>query len=746
MKRINHYFTQVAAVVAVAVSALSLTSCNDDIAVDDLYTYKAEMLSDWLRNNEDFSEFAAIVERAGKMDLFSTYGTYTCFAPTNAAVREYLQSRGLSSVSQLSVEDCDTLACTAVLDRMYFTTELGEELAQAADDASSNVEKTAWMASTNLLGRYLSIEAIPITVEQEQWDGTIQEVEATTYRINKTGTIIYALQNDSVENGVVHPVDGLVASSSETLPVLLKNDPNISIFNLCLEMTGLTQTMYRTKDASYDPYYWRDEKKLEREEGYFSGAQRDYCHVPQERRFGFTAFFVPDSILAHYSQYAEETKWVDGVGWNRDITSWEDLYDYACFVYPEGAGSSYYGKDAEALKDPRNPLYKLIAYHLLNRKGMYNKLYTNCSIYHSLVNSTEWYSTMSPLSTLKVEHISALVNRYRGDSRPNTLYLNRMYDPARPALTHRGAIVSPSVASGLTQEAINGVYYYIDRIIDYGKETHRTVFNARMRMDLYTLFPEFMNNDLRTTITHGAGIPTEDPNAPAKNYIFPPGYLDNVELSEDGDFFLQNCRNCFWSYEGDELNLRSDNDSYDITFNLPSVPSGQYQIRLGFCAMANRGIAQFYVDNIPQGIPLDMRNTDDAIFAQRIGGWVSIPGTGTPTGTQKARIDQSKKDMHNLGWYHAPRSTRYSWTSGNHQSQVLDDLQLRTDNSGAASEAARNVRKVLFEGYLDGAKQHTMRIRSVMAIGGAELMLDYIEIVPKSVYGVDSEDAAEDDN
>ncbi len=746
MKRINHYFTQVAAVVAVAVSALSLTSCNDDIAVDDLYTYKAEMLSDWLRNNEDFSEFAAIVERAGKMDLFSTYGTYTCFAPTNAAVREYLQSRGLSSVSQLSVEDCDTLACTAVLDRMYFTTELGEELAQAADDASSNVEKTAWMASTNLLGRYLSIEAIPITVEQEQWDGTIQEVEATTYRINKTGTIIYALQNDSVENGVVHPVDGLVASSSETLPVLLKNDPNISIFNLCLEMTGLTQTMYRTKDASYDPYYWRDEKKLEREEGYFSGAQRDYCHVPQERRFGFTAFFVPDSILAHYSQYAEETKWVDGVGWNRDITSWEDLYDYACFVYPEGAGSSYYGKDAEALKDPRNPLYKLIAYHLLNRKGMYNKLYTNCSIYHSLVNSTEWYSTMSPLSTLKVEHISALVNRYRGDSRPNTLYLNRMYDPARPALTHRGAIVSPSVASGLTQEAINGVYYYIDRIIDYGKETHRTVFNARMRMDLYTLFPEFMNNDLRATITHGAGIPTEDPNAPAKNYIFPPGYLDNVELSEDGDFFLQNCRNYFWSYEGDELNLRSDNDSYDITFNLPSVPSGQYQIRLGFCAMANRGIAQFYVDNIPQGIPLDMRNTDDAIFAQRIGGWVSIPGTGTPTGTQKARIDQSKKDMHNLGWYHAPRSTRYSWTSGNHQSQVLDDLQLRTDNSGAASEAARNVRKVLFEGYLDGAKQHTMRIRSVMAIGGAELMLDYIEIVPKSVYGVDSEDAAEDDN
>jgi hypothetical protein len=141
MKRIKLYFTGWAAVMALFISSSALTSCNDDIADDDLYTYKAEMLSDWLRNNEDFSEFAGIVERAGKMDLFSTYGTYTCFAPTNAAVREYLQSRGLTSVDQLSVEDCDTLTCTAVLDRMYFTTELGDELAKAAEDNGDEEEE-----------------------------------------------------------------------------------------------------------------------------------------------------------------------------------------------------------------------------------------------------------------------------------------------------------------------------------------------------------------------------------------------------------------------------------------------------------------------------------------------------------------------------------------------------------------------------------------------------------------------------
>ena len=731
MKRINHYFALLAVALLTAVAGLTLSSCSDDMSADDLYTYKAEMLSDWLRNNEDFSDFAAIVERAGKMDLLSTYGTYTCFAPTNAAVREYLQSMGLSSIDELSVADCDTITRTALIDRMYFTAELGEELDQAAENEESGFDtKTAFIASTNLLGRYLTIEPVTVTVKQEDYDGTTKEVETTTYRINKTGVIIYELANDSVENGVVHPVDGMVASSSETLPVLLKNDPHISIFYTALQMCALDQQMYRIKDASFDPYYWRDEKKIQKK--YYSGAQWDYCWVPEERRFGYTAFCVPDSILNNYSNIVP--------AYGKDINNWEDLYDYACTVYPEGAGASYYGKDAEALKDERNPLHKLIAYHLLNRKGVYNKLYTNCSIYHPLVNSVEWYSTMNPLSTLKVEHVAATINKFRGDAAANTLYLNRMYDPARSQLNQRGAIVSPSIAPDLTQEAVNGVYYYIDRLIDYGETTRNTVFNTRMRIDYYTLFPECMNNDMRTSRTWG-NLGTEDPNADARNYIFPPGYLDNVILAEDGDFFLQNCRNYFWSYEGDEFNLRSDNDSYDITFNLPSVPSGQYQIRQGFCAMARRGIAQFYIDNIPQGIPLDMRNTNDDVFAKRIGGWIAIPD-GNLSAAQKERLDQVKKDMHNLGWYHGPRSTRYVSTGAG---SVKNDLQLSTSNSTSAASAARNPRKVIFEGYLDGNVQHTMRIRSVMAIGGAELMLDYIEIVPKSVYGVENEETAEDD-
>ncbi len=693
--------------IAIGCVSMTLTSCSDDMPDEAFYTFTGEMMSDFLQNNEDYSEFAKIVTKAGKMDLLSAYGTYTCFAPTNEAVQSYLTTKGLSSIDQLSVEDCDTITRNLIIDVIYSTTDF---------------EGLNFIDKTNMLGRNLSIEPIPVLGE----DG---DTVNTTYRINRSGDIIITLANDSVENGIVHPVNGLISTSNETLPTVMKRDDNISTFNLCLELCGLDKKMVLIEDASWDPRYWREEKKLERT--YQSGAasQMDYCHVPEYRRYGFTAFAVTDQILSQ----------IYGI----DKGDWEALWEYAVGVYMPDENAAalksdpVYGTGEEALKNENNPLYRLIAYHILDRKGIYEKLYTNCTILHTEINPMEWYKTMAPNSTLKVEYVWA-TNKFRGNSEANTLYLNRIYDPDRPQLEQRGAIVEPTVAEGQTQVAVNGVYYYIDRLIDFSEQTQQTVFNDRMRVDFYTLWPEPMNNDLRTTTTWGGLSDVSDPSptAIAPNYIFPPGYLSNVEMNEDGNFFLQNCRNTFWSYEGDEFNLRSDNNSYDITFELPPLPTGQYQIRLGFTAMAYRGIAQFYVDGQPQGIPLDMRKLDDASFATRIGGFVNLDDL---SGDRK---EQVKKDMHNLGWYHGPHSVR-NITAG--EGYLKDDKRLTT--SGSASFANNNgiVRKVIYTGPLDNSVTHTMRIRSVMAIGGAQLMLDYLEFVPKSVYGIEGDGKGEND-
>ena len=79
--------------------SLMLTSCSDEPDSEYFYTFTGEMMSDWLKNRPEYSEFTEIVERAGLMDLLATYGHYTCFAPSNDAVDKYLQNRGFSSVS-----------------------------------------------------------------------------------------------------------------------------------------------------------------------------------------------------------------------------------------------------------------------------------------------------------------------------------------------------------------------------------------------------------------------------------------------------------------------------------------------------------------------------------------------------------------------------------------------------------------------------------------------------------------------
>ena len=67
-----------------------LTSCNDDLAADSYYTFTGEMMSDFLANREDFSQFKRIVERAGRMDLLASRGARTLFPPVNSGVEAFL--------------------------------------------------------------------------------------------------------------------------------------------------------------------------------------------------------------------------------------------------------------------------------------------------------------------------------------------------------------------------------------------------------------------------------------------------------------------------------------------------------------------------------------------------------------------------------------------------------------------------------------------------------------------------------
>ena len=102
-----------------------LVSCSDDPLEENYYTFTGEMVSDYLTNRPDmYSEFTEILQRSGMFGMMATYGTYTCLAPTNDAVNQYLRQRGYTNVSQLTQEECDTISWNHIIPAPYFTTDL----------------------------------------------------------------------------------------------------------------------------------------------------------------------------------------------------------------------------------------------------------------------------------------------------------------------------------------------------------------------------------------------------------------------------------------------------------------------------------------------------------------------------------------------------------------------------------------------------------------------------------------------
>ena len=695
MKKIKNFYIGLAAVLA-STGLMLVSSCSDDIPAESYYTFTGEMMSDYLQNHEDYSEFATIVKRATNstrgvniMDLLSVRGQFTCFAPTNAAVQKYLAQNGYASVNDIPVDICDTLARTHLINGKAYNT---------VDFANYTS-----LPMVNMNDRYLTVK--PDTLVDEDTKDTLY----VNYVFNRSGEIIYAQRNDSVENGIVQPINAVLSVSNQSLPDLMLENPNVSLFVEAMEATGIAFIMRnKIKDASWNPDLYEDLH-------IYSGAQTDYCHIPKQKKYGFTAFACPNDVLA--ATY--------------NITDLKTFYEYARGIY---GGDTWETVQAnpDKMMEWRNPLRRLIAYNCLDRLGIYDNLTSICSIDTKVINPTEWYSTMDSLTTIKVERLT--VQQYLKGGKKNELYLNR--GDMRRGSSTLGVHVFPEVSGDYENQALNGVYYLTDGLVRYDESTKDDIFNTRMRLDLYTFFPEMLNNTIRDgrTANRIADSDNPDVSVASPNYWFPSGYLDNVKINEDGVFLFQSQHNTYWSYEGDEFNLYSANESYDITFNLPSVPTGTYQIRLGFCAMASRGICQFYLDDIPRGIPLDMRNTN---FVDRTG-WFALTDGNNRTAEE---TEAAKKNMHNLGWYHGPRGVFNIVGEGHQDGDETVQRSYFCNNGGGGY----TVRCVICTENLDENVQHTIRIKSVWAVGPTVAMLDYIEIVPKSVFGVEGEGKAEDD-
>jgi len=625
---------------------LCIGSCDNEMPIGNYYTFTGNTVASFLEENEsEFSTFLAILDKAGIIGEMKTYGDYTCFAPTNKAFEEFFAEKGWSSVEDLPKEKCDTIAWSHIINETYYTTDLVEGA----------------FPSPNRLDRYLTYSCDSDVVSGDLY-----------YLVNKTSRLIEC--NDSVQNGVVHIVDKVLEPSNKMLPDIMGDDPNISLFYQALLLTRMNDSI-----ASYIDENYRVPGGDSTTTGvyYHTGQEWEYAIFPEKRYFKFTAFVEPNSVY-------------NAAG----IYNLDDLIAYAKKVYdrsyPDDAG--LYDDD---FTDRRNPLNRFVSYHLLEFYGNYNDWnVTNRDILEAgnycarpYIDIEDYFETLLPHSIMRICTPTDV----------GGLYINRKGSQMKPSPDYPGCRVWTPSETTVDQNALNGVYHYLDDIMEYSYEVRNIVLNNRIRIDFSTMSPDFVNSGGRNR--PGTQTCTGLLSAYTKWW----DYSDETLLS------IRNRHADFWCYEGDEVILQG---IYDATIKLPPVPfDGTYEIRMDYCAMSSRGVVQMYFNGDPCDIPLDLRIDDGhPDFNSKIGRINDSELDNDPVA-----IMNNDKAMRNRGYMKGMAS--YKGTT----SQVFRDQ-------------GNMLRYIITTQYMSADQDYYIRMRQVLDNNMAEMQGDCLEIVPKNIY------------
>jgi len=461
-----------------------------------------------------------------------------------------------------------------------------------------------------------------------------------------------------VHNGIIHRIEMALNPVRDGILEVVAKDSMFGLFYQALEATGLADSLLDEEDKTYDPELYEDliNTRLE-DKNWF------YETLPQRRLFGYTLLMESDATFA-----------ANGV---TDLPSLiakaASIYDE---VYPEDAG-------IKALTDRRNSLNRFIAYHLITKELGYTRFIDDYDT-DQMIKTRDMYEyieTMCPNTLIEVR-------KRRSANGINVIN----WDPT----TNTSVKI---VRANSDKEAGNGVYHEIDNLLVYSKNVHTMLSTKRLRFDSSSLFDELANNNMR-----GRGV--TDPNL---RFLLPRGYLKRVTSSEQTTLGYLTGYPKYQNYEGDEIFLRAKKGSlYDFTIESLPIPEGTYEVRFGYGANSNRGVAQLYFDGEPCGVPLNLANlgSDAAI------------GFEAP-GTIDDDIDgfQNDKMMRNRGYMKAPavfRAPNDEWFKGQEDSRHSPNL----------------LRRILGIFRFTEAGTHTLGVKG---LSGGEFMFDYLEFVPTSI-------------
>ena len=657
-----------------AVVLTAFTACKEDIDESNLYTFTGETIEDYLANrSEQFSSFNYILGRIGYDKILSAYGTYTCFAPNNDAVTQYIDSlyadetnkdlphngmtaRGLEGLT-------DSLCQDIALFHLLNTKVLGVNMGNG-------------MTIKTLLGRDIntSIDSISGQV------------------VISRAALVTSMDNE-LENGVLHEINHVITRSNLLVSGEMESHPDLfTLFSQALKVTGLADSLTLQQKV--------DIREVTNETTYW---------VPEKCELGYTVFAETDEVFKA-----------------NGINNIDDMAAYAAKQYGgcAEAGSGWYdyarnnkisistGSDYE---NPWNTLNMFVRYHLVQYKVPWNKLVYDYNQV-SKVTLCEYYETMLPYTLIKLTRNSGkrLLNRWTANGsltdRVAELGTNAMHAVLFEGVELEGQ--NSQVA------AANGYIHPLKGLLVYNADVPQGALNERLRFDDTSLLGEMMSNGIRGMRV--AEIKAHVDGGEFSRVRFPSNYFDHLTVYNGDDTQLRYLApdDGAWSnYEGDEFLCVG---AYDFAMRLPPVPDGTYELRIGYTANGARGMLQFYLGRSNDqtamealDIPLDMRfvpaNNSDGTPDTRTGWclWTVTDDRGV----------ESDNNMHNLGYMRGP--LYYTLGPG---------------GSTVARSNREDLRRIIAKQSFEQG-EYWLRFKTVLPDNtGAQFHLDYIEFCPENVY------------
>lgn len=685
-----------------ALGVASFTSCSEEIDDSNLYTFTGQTVIDYLRSDSTLSDIARISDRAGMSDRLSAYGTYTCFAPTNEALKVYIDSLYNDKKSDNhNGLYAGEVPADSVMNRLWKS--------EKCDSLCKDIIESHVTGQKKTTNDFLTGADITMML------GNTHTPKRVNGEITMDGTTHFIKTDQEVENGIVQVIDRLFYRSTNYIIDEMDAMGCYGLWVEALRKTGIDKILQeniRTKGISWF--------NIEPENQY------PYADYPTKCKVGFTIFAEPDEVLKK-----------EGINTFADLVARANQEYANCknwYSYVEDAGINV--STGNDYTNQWNALNMFIRYHILHYALSTDKLVYS---YNELkdMDVYEYVRTLLPGTMFKLTGIKdpgGNVGEIRINRQLNTPTLTS--DPGNTnrngtAYLAANQVIDEGILVGNTKinsrQASNGYVHPISGVLAYKETVPNKVLNERLRFEFMSLFDESMTNRYRgytgADLKSFFGRTDRDITA----VRIPEGYFENMVIY-NGDasrvYYLTkdqangyNGYDCWNDYQGDELYCKG---AYDFAIKLPPVPKdGTYELRFGYVNNGKRTIVQFYLGHssdrstmTPCDIPLDQNVNPTSTTV----GWTN-PNTDGDNG---AAVD---KAMHNRGWMRGPNyfsNKKYGEGS---------TARFKSDGG------QHHIRRVVTKQYFKQGEENWFRCKTAMPENTeAEFELDYIELVPATVY------------